>query len=84
LVGRLRADVETAALRIGPSTVIEEIEGECRSPTLLMDGVEMDGYPMGTGPACRIDLPSQDEIVSAIAAATARSIRPTRTGEGSL
>jgi hypothetical protein len=72
LVSRLRADVHAVLARIGSSAVIEEIEGAYRSPTLVIDGVEIDGYPAGDDPACRIDLPSQDEITSAVLAATAK------------
>jgi hypothetical protein len=29
------------------------------APTLLIDGIELDGYPATADPACRIDLPTQ-------------------------
>jgi hypothetical protein len=71
LVAGMRAEVETALERIRTAAVIEDIEGAYPSPTLLIDGVEMDGYPLGSDPVCRIDLPTQAHIAAAIAAAGA-------------
>lgn len=72
LVARLRAEVDIALERVGTTAVIEVIEGTFRSPSLLIDGVEIDGYAPGNEPACRVVLPSQDQITSAIVGATAR------------
>jgi hypothetical protein len=69
LVGRLRIEVEMALKSIGTTAVIQEIKGSYSSPTLLVDGVEIDGYPLGTEPACRIGLPTREQIVAAILAA---------------
>lgn len=83
LVGRLRIEVEMALKSIGTTAVIQEIEGPYSSPTLLVDGVEIDGYPLGTEPACRIDLPTREQIVAAILAAGIGGTDRARIGGGS-
>ncbi|MGB9112956.1 MAG: hypothetical protein WCF24_09555 [Acidimicrobiales bacterium] len=78
-VSRLRADLERALERTGTTAVIDEIEGAHSSPTLLINGTEVDGYPAGTDPACRIDLPTQEQIAAVILAACAVSTDSSRT-----
>jgi len=78
--GRLRADVEAALHRLGDTAVVEEIGGAFWSPTALIDGVEIPGYPLGSDPSCRIDLPASAEIEDAILAARARRAHPRRPG----
>lgn len=79
-VGRVRAEVEAALDRIGATAVVEEIEGAFPSPTVLIDGAEIDGYPLGSGAACRIGLPASQEIEDAILA-RARREHSARPGE---
>jgi hypothetical protein len=69
-LARLRAGVESALARVGVTAVIDEIVGEYHSPTLLVDGVGIDGHPVGEGAACRTHLPTEDQIASALLAAT--------------
>jgi hypothetical protein len=71
-IGRVRDAVEVALARVGATAVVEEIEGDYPSPTLLIDGVEIDGYPLRSDPACRIELPTHEEITAAVLAAIAR------------
>lgn len=70
LVEELRDLLRSAAARAGVSTVVEEVEGPCLSPTLLVGGVEVsDGAvarPSRDAPACRLDLPTEDQIVAAL------------------
>ena len=70
-VPRLAAEVQAALRHLGTTAVVEEIEGPYRSPTLLVNGIEIDGYPTGSDPACRIDLPTRKEITAAIVAVRA-------------
>jgi hypothetical protein len=79
-VNRLRAEVEAALECFGATAVIEEIEGGYLSPTLLIDGTEIDGYPLGFDPACRVDIPTTEEIATAIRAA-GQSHGPRKAGE---
>jgi hypothetical protein len=71
--------VGAALERIRTAAVIEDIEGAYPSPTLLIDGVEVDGYPLGSDPAGRIDIPTQGQITSVIAAAGARRAHGAHT-----
>jgi hypothetical protein len=72
LIGRVREAVEVALERVGATAIIDEIEGEYPSPTLLIDDIEVDGYPLGSEPACRVKLPTHEEVATAILAALAR------------
>jgi hypothetical protein len=80
LVRRLRTEVEQALERITATAVIEEIEGPYPSPTLLIDGADLEGSRLGSDPACRLDLPSRAQIVSALLTARLESDDGDRTG----
>lgn len=71
-LGGVRDEVRSAIEHVGATAAVEEIEGSCPSPSVLVDGVEIDGYPLGTDPACRIDIPTLDEVAAAIRAARTR------------
>ncbi len=51
------------------SAAIQEVEGPYPSPTLLIDGADVTGQRLSSEPACRLIVPSADEIVRAILAA---------------
>lgn len=82
LLGRVRADVERALDIVGAGIVLQEIAGPYPSPTVLVEGVEVTGRPLSGGPSCRLDLPTTDEIVAAILAATAEGAGPENEREG--
>jgi hypothetical protein len=69
LLDRLRTEVELALEGLGAAAPVEETEGPYPSPTLLIDGLAIDGQPAGRDPVCRIDLPTRAEIVAALVAA---------------
>lgn len=69
LVGRVRADVESALAGVGATAVIEDLEGPYPSPTLLIDGVDATGQSFAAEPTCRLDLPTKEQIAGAILAA---------------
>jgi hypothetical protein len=51
----------------GISAVIEEAEGDYPSPTLLVDGLDVvTGQPGGGAPRCRLDLPTREQIATAL------------------
>ncbi len=66
LVDRLRSDVEVVLAGLGLSAAIEEAEGSLPSPTLLINGIDVTGQPPGMSPACRLQLPTTQQIVAAI------------------
>lgn len=73
LVGELRTVLQHTLARNGLRAQIEELEGPYPSPTLLVDGVDVTGRATGTEPSCRLDLPSEEQILAAlIRAADAR------------
>jgi hypothetical protein len=83
-IGRVRETVQMALRSVGATAVVEEVEGEYPSPTLLIDGVTVDGYPLGSDPACRINLPTHEEIATAIRAALVRHTDEKRGNRGSI
>jgi hypothetical protein len=66
LVGALRDLVDRCLSRSGLSATIEEIEGPYPSPTLLINGTDVTGRPLTAGPSCRLDSPSEKEILAAL------------------
>ena len=66
LVGRVRETVRQALASTGVPVVIEELTGDYPSPTVLVDGVDVTGRPAGNGSACRLDLPTELQIVTAL------------------
>ena len=84
LIGPVRETLEVALESVGATAVIEEIEGEYPSPTLLIDGVEVAGYPLGSDPACRIHLPTMQEIATAVGTALVRRTDEKLRNRGSI
>jgi hypothetical protein len=66
LVGALRDLVDRCLSRSGLSATIEEIEGPYPSPTLLINGTDVTGRPVTVGPSCRLDSPSEKEVLAAL------------------
>ena len=66
LVGALRELVDCCLSRSGLSAPIEETEGPYPSPTLLINGTDVTERPVTAGPSCRLDSPSEKEILAAL------------------
>jgi hypothetical protein len=70
LVEQLRGRLRSALARAGVTADLEEVEGPCASPTLLVGGVDVTGRSLSSvddeGPTCRLDLPTEDQIVAAL------------------
>lgn len=47
-------------------TPIEEVLGELPSPTLHINGRDVMGDPMSSSCSCRLDLPTEERILSAL------------------
>ena len=71
LVVGVRKNLRECLDQYGVDALIEELEGPYPSPTLLVGGRDITEHPHGVGPACRLDLPSRDQISRAIEAALA-------------
>ncbi|SFQ79361.1 alkylmercury lyase [Amycolatopsis rubida] len=51
------------------AAVVERV-GRYRSPTILVDGVDVMGTPEAVaGDACRLDVPTRERVLAALAAA---------------
>lgn len=77
-----RRVVTEALTTLGIDTPIVDQVGRFRSPTVLVDGIDVMGPATGpaTGDACRLDLPTRDAVVRAVRAAVDRD-RPADHGE---
>lgn len=68
--------VQACLAELGLDTAVIERIGGYRSPTVLVNGVDVTSPATGErvdGAACRLDLPSRDRILAAINRAAARS-----------
>jgi len=70
LVEQVRATVDAALITAGIEATIEEIEGVFASPTLRIDGVAVNGGPFHDAPSCRLDLPTEEDVLVALGAST--------------
>ncbi len=69
LVDRLRAEVKACLGEVAPSYVVELVEGDHPSPTLLVDGIDVaTGAPVSGEARCRLDLPSPEQVREALSA----------------
>ena len=67
-VDSARALVRTCLERAGLDVSVEERVGDYPSPTVLVDGVDIMGAPATSGPACRLDLPTEARLMDALRA----------------
>jgi hypothetical protein len=74
LVDELRKTAQRGIARVGCGAGIDELEGDYPSPTLLIDGVDvLTGRPIALHAACRLDIPSEEQVVAALRAAQRRT-----------
>jgi hypothetical protein len=57
---------------------VEDLEGPYPSPTLLIDGTDVTGKSSRDGPACRLDLPTEEQILAALAPRPPSSTAPLK------
>lgn len=69
LIGRLRSRLDRCIAMSGLDVEVEEIEGLYPSPTLLVDGTDITGRALDLVSSCRLDLPSEQQILAALDAA---------------
>jgi hypothetical protein len=68
--------VRRSLARVDCGALIEELEGDYPSPTLLIDRIDaVTGEPAALHPACRLDLPIEDQVVAALCATQLRHSR---------
>ena len=66
LVDQVRTTLRESLAATGSRSKVEEIEGPCASPTLLVNGVDVTGRTPPPGTSCRLDLPTKDQIVATL------------------
>jgi hypothetical protein len=66
MVERVRETVQRALKRCGVRAEIEDLVGDYPSPTLLINGQDVTGAQWGDCSACRLDLPTEDQVVAAL------------------
>ena len=66
LLEQLQRRVHASITRADLDVPVEVIEGLYPSPTLLINGAEVTGQPTSSDPCCRLDLPSEAQIVAAL------------------
>ncbi len=72
LVGKLRTVLQRGLARSELHAEVEELEGPYPSPTLLVNGVDVTGREAGNEPSCRLDLPGEEQILTALIRAADR------------
>ncbi|MGH3968096.1 MAG: alkylmercury lyase [Mycobacterium sp.] len=67
LMGRLRHTLDDCLRHVGFAVRVEELEGSCPSPTLVIDGIDVaTGAPPSREICCRFDLPTCAQIATAL------------------
>ncbi|WP_043736807.1 MULTISPECIES: hypothetical protein [Nocardia] len=58
--------LRTCLHRLHLNIPIQQRIGEYPSPTILIDGVDLMGTPPSATPTCRLDLPTKEQIMTAL------------------
>lgn len=66
LADRVRQTVRRVLARCEVRAEIVERVGDYPSPTLLIDGRDVTGRRPGVCSACRLDLPTEEQVVAAL------------------
>ncbi|HEX4213825.1 MAG TPA: alkylmercury lyase [Candidatus Dormibacteraeota bacterium] len=66
LVDRVRESLHRVLSTASVRSEITEHVGNYPSPTLLVDGRDVTGRPLGEFGVCRLDLPSDEQILAAL------------------
>ena len=69
-VEQVRTRVERSLTRLGLIATITEVEGAYRSPTLLINGMDVIPRPASSEASCRLDLPTEAQIGAALERST--------------
>jgi hypothetical protein len=65
-VGPVRETVMRALARADIPAVLRERVGDYPSPTLLVDGIDVTGQTPAAGACCRLDLPTEVQVLAAL------------------
>jgi hypothetical protein len=62
-----RALLTSCLERLGVDWPVEEKDGDYPSPTILIDGIDVMGKPPAAHRMCRLDVPTEARLMSALA-----------------
>lgn len=68
LVEEVRGTLRRSLSKMNVGARIEEVQGPYPSPTLLIDGTDVTGRTPPPGPSCRLDVPTEDQVLAALTA----------------
>lgn len=67
LVDQVRDTVERVLDRANSSASVHEFVGDCSSPSLLINGIDVvTGVELSRQVCCRLDLPTEQQILAAL------------------
>jgi hypothetical protein len=66
LLPAAREAVDRAAASIGAQVHIDEVQGACPSPSVVVDGEDVTGRSLSGGACCRLDLPTDEQLRRAL------------------
>jgi hypothetical protein len=72
-VEEARSLLQECLAELGLAAHVEEREGPYPSPTIRVDGQDVMGAPGQVGAACRLDRPTRERILAALAGAKGRA-----------
>jgi hypothetical protein len=70
LVEQVRATLRRSLSKTNVGARTEEVGGPYPSPTLLIDGTDVTGRTPAPVSSCRLDLPTEDQLLAALTAAS--------------
>lgn len=76
LVEQVKATLRRSLSKTDVGARIEQVEGPYPSPTLLIGGIDVTGRTPAAGPSCRLDLPTEDQVLAALTLASIQKQAP--------
>jgi hypothetical protein len=74
-VASVRALLDRSLARAKVQADLSELEGDYPSPTLLIEGADVTGRNPEMTASCRIDLPTEEQIVAALKRAAMQGVQ---------
>lgn len=65
-LGATRSLLASCIAELGVDVTVVEREGTYHSPTVLVNGVDVMGDPCAESAACRLDLPTRQQVLEAL------------------
>ncbi|MGH7920071.1 MAG: organomercurial lyase [Candidatus Dormibacteraceae bacterium] len=65
-IDQVRTTLQKVLAQLNVPAQVEELVGDYPSPTLLVNGRDVTGRPLGGTSACRLDLPTEAQVIAAL------------------